>query len=241
MKKTMRLKRWTAGLLTAVLLLAVSAPAAMADALYGVIRTPSWDGSVNLRAKAGVSQAIVGWAKNGDEVEILYQGNTWHRVRLVKNGKTGWVYGRYLKVTGSTSESASTGVQVSGTVAQVMTKYPNSKVNLRAGAGSEYTAIGRCGRGTRLQIVEQSGNWYKVAVAGSDMDGWMSKNYVSLGLSARTTGRVNLRTGAGTGYAVIRTLANGQDVTVTWVGSNWSKVEVGGESGYISNRYYAFR
>jgi len=235
-----KMKQFTA-ILAMILILAEMAPAAMADALYGVIRTPSWDGSVNLRAKAGASQAIVGWAQNGDEVEILYQGNTWHRVRLTKNGKTGWVYGRYLKVTGSTSTGDSTGVQVSGTVAQVMTKYPNSKVNLRAGAGTGYAAFTRCGRGTRMEIVEQSGNWYKVQIAGSGTTGWMSKTYVSLGLPARTTGRVNLRTGAGTGYAVIRTLSNGQDVTVTWVGANWSKVEVNGESGYISNKYYAFR
>lgn len=235
------MKRMLSALLLMALLTAVLAPAAMADALYGVITTPSWDGSVNLRAKAGVSQAIVGWAKNGDQVEVLYRGNTWHRVRLLKDGKTGWVYGRYLRITDTVSSSTPTGVQVSGTVAQVMTKYPNSKVNLRAGAGTGYAVVSRCGRGTRMEIVEQSGNWYKVQLAGSGVTGWMSKTYVSLGLAARTTGRVNLRTGAGTGYAVIRTLANGQDVTVTWVGANWSKVEVNGESGYISNKYYSFR
>ena len=35
---------------------------------------------------------------------------------LLKNGRTGWVYGRYLKVTGSVSTGASTGVKVSGKV-----------------------------------------------------------------------------------------------------------------------------
>ena len=237
--KTM--KRIAAMTLALVLILAVFIPSAMADALYGVIKTPTRDGAVNLRAKAGVSQAIIGWAKNGDEVEVLYEGNTWHRVRLIKNGRTGWIYGRYLRITDSMEPSSSAGVKVTGTVAQVMTKYPSSLVNLRYGAGTHYAVVGVCGRGTRMEILDETDNWYKVQIAGSGREGWISKTYVSRGLAARTTGRVNLRKGAGTGYQVIRTLKNGQDVTVTWVGDNWSRIEVNGESGYISNSYYSFR
>ncbi len=238
MKKT---KRIAAMLALTVLLLTLLVPAASADALYGVIKTPTRDGSVNLRARAGVSQAIVGWAQNGDEVEVLYEGNTWHRVRLIKNGKTGWIYGRYLRLTDSSAPSSSAGVKLTGTVAQVMTKYPSSLVNLRCGAGTQYAVVGVCGRGTRMEILDESGNWYKVQIAGSGKEGWISKTYVSLGLEAVTTGRVNLRRGAGTGYKVIRTLKNNQSVTVTWVGENWSRVEADGETGYISNSYYSFR
>lgn len=237
-----KIKKLTAMLIALMMMLALSAPAAMADPLYGVITTPTSNGSVNLRAKAGVTQAIIGWAQNGDEVEIVYVGNTWHRVKLLKNGRVGWVYGRYLKIAENVTEPESTtGAALSGVVAQVMTKYPSSTVNLRMGAGSEYPVIDKCVRGTRLEIIDESGNWYQVRVAGTETEGWMSKNYISLGLSARTTGRVNLRRGPGTGYTVIRTLANGQDVTVTWVGDGWSKVEIGEESGYISNTYYVFR
>ena len=236
-----RMKRLTAMVLMLALLTAVFVPSALADALYGVIKTPTRDGAANLRAKAGVSQAIIGWAKNGDEVEVLYKGNTWHRVRLIKNGKTGWVYGRYLKITDSAAPSTVTGVKLTGTVAQVMTKYPSSLVNLRKGAGTQYAIAGVCGRGTRMEILDETENWFKVQIAGSGKEGWISKTYVSLGLPARTTGRVNLRYGAGTGYQVIRTLKNGQDVDVTWVGENWSRVETGNLTGYISNSYYSFR
>lgn len=235
------MKRLTALALSLMLMFAVFVPAATADALYGVIKTPTRDGAVNLRAKAGVSQAIIGWAKNGDEVEVLYEGNTWHHVRLIKNGKTGWIYGRYLKITDSALPSSQAGVKVTGTVAQVTTKYPSSLVNLRYGAGTQYAVVGVCGRGTRMEILDESGSWYKVQIAGSGKEGWISKTYVSLGLPARTTGRVNLRYGAGTGYQVIRTLKNGQDVDVTWVGENWSRVETGNLTGYISNSYYSFR
>lgn len=238
-----KIKRMLSCLLLAAMLLAMSAPAALADALCGIITTPTKDGAVNLRAKAGATQTVVGWALNGDDVEIIQKGNTWHKVRLLKNGRIGWVYGRYLKFTSTTpsalpSYSASS-APVSGTVAQVMTKYPSSKVNLRWGAGTGYGVSARFGRGTRLEILDQSGDWYKVSSGGTT--GWMSKSYVSLGLSARTTARVNLRRGAGTDYSIIRTLPYGQEVTVLWVGSSWSKVQVGNTTGYISNRYYSFR
>lgn len=236
-----QLKRFLSCMILAAMLLALAVPAALADTVYGVITTPTKDGSVNLRAKAGVSQSIVGWAKNGDEVEVLYKGNTWHRVRLLKNGRTGWVYGRYLKTTSSSSASSSSGgASVSGTVAQVMTKYPSSTVNLRSGAGSGYGIVARFSRGTRLEILDQSGNWYKVQYGNTT--GWMSKNYISLGLNARATGRVNLRSGAGTDHTILSTLSSGQSVTVLWVGSSWSKVETSsGLTGYISNRYYSFQ
>ena len=235
------MKRLIAMLLMLSLLAAFFVPSAMAEAIYGVIKTPTRDGAVNLRVKAGASQAIIGWAQNGDEVEVLYEGNTWHRVRLIKNGKTGWIYGRYLKITDSAAPGTDAVTKLTGTVAQVMTKYPSSLVNLRYGAGTQYAVVGVCGRGVRMEILDESGNWYKVQLAGSGKEGWISKNYVSLGLTARTSARVNLRYGAGTGYAIIRTLNRNQNVTVTWVGEKWSRVEVNGETGYISNSYYAFR
>ena len=236
-----RIKRIAAMAVSLMLILAMFVPTAMADTVYGVIKTPMKDGSVHLRVLARVSQSIACWAHILVDLVVLYEGNTWHRVRLIKNGKTGWVYGRYLKITDTASSETQTGAQVSGTVAQVITKYPSSKINLRYGAGTQYAIVGVCGRGTRLEILDESGNWYKVQVAGSGKEGWMSKTYVSLGMSASTTARVNLRYGAGTGYAVIRTLKKGQSVTVTWVGDKWSKVLVDGETGYISNSYYRFK
>ena len=240
-----RLAKLLSAMLVLMLALAALSPAALADTLYGVIKTPTKDGSVNLRAKAGVTQSIIGWAQNGDEVEIVYRGNTWHRVKLLKNGRTGWVYGRYLTIGASVSTNASAGTNasaaVSGTVAQVMTKYPSSTVNLRWGAGTGYAVAGRLGRGARLEILDQSGNWYKVFSPDQNLTGWMSKTYVSLGLNARTTARVNLRYGAGTDYAVIKTLDKGQNVTVLWAGDSWSKVQAGDTTGYIFNRYYSYR
>ena len=55
---------------------------------------------------------------------------------------------------------------------------------------------------------------------------------------AETTTAVNMRSGAGTGYSVITTLAEGTAVIVEEDdGSGWYKVNYNGESGYMSAQY----
>lgn len=237
------MKRKLSFLLVLCLLLTAIPSIASADVLYGSIKTPAADGSVNIRSEAGVTKPIIGWAKNGAAVEILYRGNSWHKVMVVSSGKVGWVYGRYVKINSSTASSggvSSDSSSVSGNVASVMTKYPSSTVNIRAGAGTGYAVLAEVRRGTRMSVLGSSDNWYQVYVPSKGVTGYISKNYTSLGLAAKTTGNVNFRTGAGTGYSRIGTIGKGSSVTVLNRGESWSQVSYGGKMGYISNKYYSF-
>lgn len=228
--------------LTVLCLLAASLlPCALADSVKGVIKTPTADGSVNLRSQAGVHQSIIGWVKNGTAVEILYQGNSWHKIKVESTGKTGWVYARYVRIGASSSSSGSDSSAVSGTVASVTTKYAGSTVNIRQGAGTNYALVSAVGRGTRLSILSSSNGWYQVSVPSKGITGYISASYVSLGLPARTTGNVNFRTGAGTGYDRIGSIARNTNITVLSVGDKWSQVSWNGQTGYISNSYWAYR
>ncbi len=233
------MKRKLSFLIALCLIFSSLASFALADS--GVIKTPSSDGSVNIRSQAGVSHSIVGWAKNGTAVEILYYGNTWHKIRVTSTGKTGWVYAKYVKTGSSGSSGSSDSAAVSGAVASVTTKYAGSTVNLRAGAGTGYAVVGGVGRGTRLSILGSQNNWYQVYVPSKGVTAWISKTYVSLGLAAKTTGDVNLRAGAGTDYSRITVIKKGQKLTVLSVGSGWSQVSYNGQTGYISNKYWAYR
>ena len=235
------MKRKISALVVLCLLLSSLASVALAES--GVIKTPAKDGSVNIRSQAGVSHTIVGWAKNGTPVEILYYGNTWHKIRVTATGKTGWVYAKYVRVGSSSSSSSSSSDKssVSGTVAAVSTKYAGSVVNLRAGAGSGYAVVGGVNRGTRLSILSSQDNWYQVYVPSKGVTAYISKTYVSLGLPAKTTGNVNLRTGAGTDYSRITVIRKNTNVTVLSVGGSWSQVSYNGQTGYISNSYWTYR
>ena len=236
------MKRKLVILMVICLLVTALMPCELADSVKGVIKTPAADGSVNIRSEAGVNHSIVGWAKNGAAVEILYQGNKWHKVKVESTGKTGWVYARYVSI-GGTANTPSKGDQsaVSGNVASVTTKYAGSTVNIRAGAGTNYNAIAAVTRGTRLSVLSTANGWYQVSVPSKGVTGYISASYVSLGLSARTTGNVNFRTGAGTGYERIGTIAKGSKITVLSVGEKWSQVSYNGKTGYISNAYWSYR
>jgi len=223
-----------------VLCLILSSFTSFALADTGVIKTPAKDGSVNIRSQAGVSHPVVGWAKNGTAIEILHYGNTWHKIRVTATGKTGWVYAKYVKAGASTPAPADS-AGVSGTVAAVSTKYAGSVVNLRAGAGTGYAVVGGVKRGTRLSILATHDNWYQVYVPSKGVTAYISKTYVSLGLAAKTTGDVNLRTGAGKDYSRITVISKGRNITVLSVGDSWSQVSFDGKTGYISNRYWSYR
>ena len=126
-------------------------------------------------------------------------------------------------------------------MARVSTKYSGSVVNLRSGAGTGYAVVGGVTPGTRLSVMGSQDNWYQVYVPSKGVTAWISKTYVSLGLAGKTTGDVNLRTGAGTDYSRITVIYKGSKITVLSVGNGWSQVSYNGQTGYISNKYWAYR
>ena len=236
------MKRKISLLIVLCLVLSAFASFALADTVTGYIRTPAYDGSVNIRSQGSAKYPIIGWAKNGAQVEILYQGNYWHKVRVYASGKVGWVYAKYVQITSYAPDPAPyTPAAADGTAGTVATKYPNSTVNLRTGPGTEYAVVGEVGRGTSLTITGSMGNWYQAYVPAKGVTAWISKNYVSIGLNAFATGDVNLRTGPGKDYARLTVIKKGQAVTVLSQGANWSQVSFGGLTGYISNKYWAYR
>ena len=88
------------------------------------------------------------------------------------------------------STSSTDGKSFAGSVASVTTKYASSTVNVRAGAGTNYDAVAAVTRGTRLSVLSTANGWYQVSVPSKGVTGYISASYVSLGLSARTTGNV---------------------------------------------------
>ena len=208
-----------------------------------VIKTNTAHGVVNLRSQGSAKKPVIGSVKNGASVEILYRGNYWDKVRVSATGQVGWVYKKYVYEGGSSSSSGYSGGSsyASGTVGRVTTKYSGSTVNVRYGPGTGYAVLAGVGAGTEVRLQSQSGNWYQVYIPARGLTGYISKTYVSLGLAARTTGNVNMRTGAGTDYSRLCTIPRGTNVTVLSVGSSWSQVSYNGRTGYIYNSYWTYR
>ena len=90
-------------------------------------------------------------------------------------------------------------------------------------------------------VLATQDNWYQVYVPSKGVTAWISKTYASLGLAAKTTGDVNLRSGPGKENSRIDVIKKGAKITVLSVGSGWSQISWNGQTGYISNKYWAYR
>ena len=145
----------------------------------------------------------------------------------------------------SLSISSSSQVAAASTSAATMT---GDYVNLRSGAGTNYSIIGSLSSGELVTVLDDSNpDWVKVQTSNGAI-GYCSKEFVKTLSSADeseeligtlTGDYVNLRAGAGTGHAVIGMLYLNDEVTVLDDSdANWAKIRTkDGQEGYCSKEY----
>ena len=145
----------------------------------------------------------------------------------------------------SLSISSSSQVAAASTSAATMT---GDYVNLRSGAGTNYSIIGSLSSGELVTVLDDSNpDWVKVQTSNGAI-GYCSKEFVKTlssddeaeELIGTLTGDyVNLRAGAGTGHAVIGMLYLNNEVTVLDDSdANWAKIRTkDGQEGYCSKEY----
>ena len=122
--------------------------------------------SLNVRSGAGTSNKKIGSLAKGKQVELLEKTGSWYKIKY-GNG-TGYVDGKYLKLT-SDSETSRGTEQRTGTVTA-------SSLNVRTGPGTKYSRVGLLYRGAKVSITGESGSWYKIK-SGS-LSGYVSKSYI---------------------------------------------------------------
>ena len=119
-----------------------------------------------------------------------------------------------------------------------------ARVHFRTGAGTNYSSMGVLDTGVKVTYISESGNWTKVQYNSKTR--YICSDYLKKESSTSTTTNtmyvtasagLNLRKGPSTSYAVIKTLSKGTEVTVVSSSNGWSKVNVGGVSGYVSSDY----
>lgn len=197
----------------------------------GTVKCTSY---VNVRKGPGTNYTILARAVAGSQVEI-YQtkwvgSSQWGRMT------NGWICMDYVSLSSdSQSGSGGTDTQISGTVS-------GSNVNIRSGAGTGYSIVGRKNSGDVITVYERktSGglNWGRIGdnqwiclayvrlenaggtetpQPGSESNSSVSGDGTSAvqdtGTVSSTTG-LNVRSGPGTGYARIKTLSPGTVVSL---------------------------
>ena len=228
---------------------------------------------LNVRTGAGRNYSIMGTVSYGTRVTIVATSGEWYKVNCKVSGnlRSGYVHKDYVKVDAVSGESSSgsssnTGSSSSNTGSSsssgststetvIATGVVNaSSLNLRSGAGTNYSSLGLLNKNTSLEILSQTGSWYKVrcTLNGSQKTGYVHSSYVTKTAtsnnSTQTTGTgvvnadvLNVRSGAGTSNSVLDKLYMNAKVEIISQVGNWYNIKYtkngATKTGYVAAEY----
>ena len=126
---------------------------------------------LNVRSGAGTSYSKLGKLEYKEKVTVLSTSNGWSKINY--NGKTGYVDSSYLKSTVPGSTNDNTNNETIGT-----TKYVNttSGLNVRSGAGTSYSKLGKLEYKEKVTVLSTSNGWSKINYNGKT--GYVDSSYL---------------------------------------------------------------
>jgi len=248
----------------ATLLLCMAPMAALAEEKSAWCKMPNAGGSLHLRAWPGKIFGSVGYVKDGDALTVYTDqtgsdsdNEVWMKVKVIRTGKTGYIKTKYISYSAPSSSSST------GTTIYVSAK--GGSLNVRKGPAISYSIAGYVQHGDSVTVLEKGSTWSKIKVARTGVVGYVKTKYIAGAASIPTTpskpstpavsgdyrfatvttktakGTVNLRSGAGTGYASVGKLSRGAKLAVYGTSGNWCLVKTeDGKVGYIYNTYVAY-
>ena len=212
------------------------APLAGSASEYATVK----GGGLNLREKASLEAKVLGQYWTGTWIEILEKGDEWSKVKV--NGKEGYMMTKFLKLAAAEKTlyvRTNTGIGL----------------NLRCAPSLKAQIITSFPIGTAVTVIQRGTGWYKVKVGGKT--GYMSSKYLAsakapvyttpLDKPVNATMKninggsvVNFRLYPGMKTKIIKAYPVGTQVKVLEKGVNWSKVEIEGQTGYVSTYMLKF-
>lgn len=201
---------------------------------------PSGSSPVIVVMPAGAGVVITGTSSNG------YLAVTW-------SGYKGYAHGDWIRRGGDTLPAPS----APSTIPAAGTAVTTDALNMRAGAGTNYTVLTVIPRGTTVTLTGQSANGF-YGVTWNGKTGWSSSTYLRVssgsapapttpaptqppatsGRTAVATDALNMRSGAGLGNPVILVIPRGGTVSLTGKASNgYLQVTYNGRTGWSSDDY----
>ncbi len=122
-----------------------------------------------------------------------------------------------------------------------------ANVNVRTGPGTGYSRLGLLTKGAKVEKLGTSGSWtivnyngkkayvsseyLKAAGSSSEGSGSTAQGYVT------ATTNVNVRSGPGTGYSKLGTLAKGTTVAKLGTSGSWTIIDYNDKQAYVSSDY----
>lgn len=178
---------------------------------------------LNVRTGAGTSYRVIKALPKGTKVTVYEEKNGWARI-----GDGQWVSAQYLSSNSNSSSGSSK--------KKTMYVKANGGLNVRSGKGTNYKIVGGLKNGSKVTVYEESNGWSRIG------DGqWVSSQYLSSSKQSSTTTKtvnaksgLNVRSGKGTNYKIIKALPYGTKVTVYETSDGWSRI---GDGQWVSAQY----
>lgn len=135
--------------------------------------------ALNVRTESSINSSIITKVYKGEVVKIIESSNGWYKIKT-NSGVVGWSSANYLKINqGSISSEVDKPTQQEFNLNNKIGIVNARTLNLRSGAGTNYSVISRLKRDESVNIIEESNGWYKVKTSSGQI-GWSSSKYISL-------------------------------------------------------------
>lgn len=215
----------------------------------GIVTGVASNDYLNVRSSAKTSSTAIGKLLNGESLVITGKDNDWYVIDY--NGKTGYVYEKYVKIAGD-----------------IVYKKTTDNLNMRWGASTSNGIISTIPKGTTVKVLSTSNGWDKVYYSGkigfcsnlylqttsssntssstnsTESNSTESSSITAINKEGQVTGvatndTLNVRTGTNTSSSVVTKLTNGTKVQVIGqdTKTKWYKINYDGKTGYVSNLY----
>lgn len=218
--------------------------------------------SLNVRAGAGTSFPVVGYAGSGMKLEVLTKEGDWYQVKLADD-RVGYVAGWLVS-----PETGDNPLQPPQTNLEQETEQPSpaesltrtatvnvNNLNLRSGPGTNHGIVGSLLRGTVLTVIGETGDWLKVKT-GEGLEGYVANWLVkvekknsgdgqepsqpelpgqSLGKLVVIVNRANVRAANHTNSARLDSVQKGTILELLAESGGWYKIKLSdGKIGWIA-------
>lgn len=183
---------------------------------------------------------IIGSYPRGTSVTVLSSEGGWSKVQV--GGKTGYMMSQWLAAKKPASSGASIGTAV------VSNPRDTQVLFLRSEPSTESASLGYYRNGKTVTLLKKLDGWYKVKVDGKT--GYMMAKFLEVNSDTATdkatvmnpngNSYVNFRKAASLNSSVLFTVPVGTKINVLNKGTDWTKTEIDGKTGYISTWFLKF-
>ena len=129
--------------------------------------------NLRIRKKASINSEIIGYLKEGQAFDVLAKDGSWYKIKAGKS--EGYIHKDYAKVTLNDDNKSN---KVDKVTKQGVVVNITSELRVRKGASTSSETIGYLKNGSKLDIIEKSGKWYKIKYKNGH--GYVHEDYVKV-------------------------------------------------------------